>query len=203
MGNKAVITTKAREIGIYLHWNGGRSSIEAFLEYCRNKGFSPPEKDPYGWVMLVRVISNFCGAVGHTIIVDRLEKLNCDNGDNGLYVIEDWKIVEREFLRGNEQPGQDMGKLLREISEAQPKQLKMLRKGGRGKKLLTVTAILDMLKKTLGSSRIKDRARERLRVYYPDFMRRQAPAPPRRTAERAFLNSGEDFHRGRSVTSKS
>lgn len=41
MGNRAVITTSkapdvsgAKDLGIYLHWNGGRDSVEAFLKYC-------------------------------------------------------------------------------------------------------------------------------------------------------------------------
>ena len=37
MGNRAVITTKENMynngVAIYLHWNGGRDSVEAFLEY--------------------------------------------------------------------------------------------------------------------------------------------------------------------------
>ena len=37
MGNRAVITTKPEltEVGMYLHWNGGRASVEAFLAYCK------------------------------------------------------------------------------------------------------------------------------------------------------------------------
>ena len=33
MGNRAVITTRKdlKDIGIYLHWNGGRDSVEGFL----------------------------------------------------------------------------------------------------------------------------------------------------------------------------
>ena len=31
MGNRAVITTEKKDLGIYLHWNGGRDSVEAFL----------------------------------------------------------------------------------------------------------------------------------------------------------------------------
>jgi hypothetical protein len=49
MGNRAVITTtrerepkNSNEIGIYLHWNGGRNSVEAFLTYCKLKGYCPP-----------------------------------------------------------------------------------------------------------------------------------------------------------------
>jgi hypothetical protein len=38
MGNRAIITNKDKKICIYLHWNGGRDSIEAFLTFCRMKG---------------------------------------------------------------------------------------------------------------------------------------------------------------------
>lgn len=30
MGNRAVITTEEKQIGVYLHWNGGRDSVQAF-----------------------------------------------------------------------------------------------------------------------------------------------------------------------------
>lgn len=65
MGNRAVITTredwKCGGVGIYLHWNGGRDSVNAFLKYCELKGYRPPEKDCYGWASLAKVISNFFG----------------------------------------------------------------------------------------------------------------------------------------------
>ena len=39
MGNRAIITTKKdfdnNGIGVYLHWNGGRDSVQAFLTYCK------------------------------------------------------------------------------------------------------------------------------------------------------------------------
>ena len=59
MGNRAVITTSkstdiknSTDIGIYLHWNGGRDSVQAFLKYCELKGYRSPEKDNYGWARL-------------------------------------------------------------------------------------------------------------------------------------------------------
>ena len=53
MGNRAVITTQEYitnpdAIGVYLHWNGGRDSVEAFLKYCDLRGFRPPDSDEYG-----------------------------------------------------------------------------------------------------------------------------------------------------------
>ena len=51
MGNRAVITTRKdlKDIGVYLHWNGGRDSVEGFITYCKIKGYRPPEYDNYGW----------------------------------------------------------------------------------------------------------------------------------------------------------
>lgn len=42
MGNRAVITTKERKIGLYLHWNGGRDTVEPLLKYCELQGYRPP-----------------------------------------------------------------------------------------------------------------------------------------------------------------
>lgn len=63
MGNKAVITTdrdsldvaKSNEIGVYLHWNGGRDSVEAFLAYCKLKNYRKPESERIG----MEAIKNF------------------------------------------------------------------------------------------------------------------------------------------------
>ena len=66
MGNRAVITTskskdikKSQAIGVYLHWNGGRDSVEAFLKYCELKKYRSPSDDTCGWVNLCQVIGNF------------------------------------------------------------------------------------------------------------------------------------------------
>jgi hypothetical protein len=37
MGNRAVITTEQKRIGVYLHWNGGLDSVEGFLTYCKEQ----------------------------------------------------------------------------------------------------------------------------------------------------------------------
>ena len=99
MGNRAVITTSrdndvsmSNDIGIYLHWNGGRDSVEAFLEYCKRRGFRSPDQDCYGWARLCQVIGNFFGN-DLSIGIDRCCNLDCDNWDNGVYIIKNWKIV--------------------------------------------------------------------------------------------------------------
>lgn len=124
MGNRAVITTKKNfendGVGIYLHWNGGRDSVEAFLAYCRMKGFRSPEEDCYGWAGLCNVISNFFGGDGLSIGIDRVSELDMDNYDNGVYIIEDWRIVDRKYRRGEEQTVYDLDTMMLEIDCKQP-----------------------------------------------------------------------------------
>ena len=126
MGNRAVITTStalsvkgSSDLGVYLHWNGGRDSVEAFLKYCELKGYRPPESDNYGWARLCQVIGNFFG--GETSIgIDKCHCLDCENHDNGVYIIADWKIVDRKYFKGGEQDHHDLLDMLLEINDAQP-----------------------------------------------------------------------------------
>lgn len=96
MGNRAVITTQDKELGVYLHWNGERDSIEAFLLYCKLKEYRCPENDCYGWARLCQVIGNYFGGK-YSVGIDKYDKLDTDNGDNGTYIIKDWQIVSKEF----------------------------------------------------------------------------------------------------------
>ena len=120
MGNRAVITTKDKDIGVYLHWNGGRDSVEAFLRYCSLRQFRPPEEDGYGWARLCQVIGNYFGG-GLSLGIDSPEKLDCNNRDNGVYLIKDWKIVGREFFEEPEQDEHDLLDMLKDINKKQPK----------------------------------------------------------------------------------
>lgn len=119
MGNRAVITTPDNRIGVYLHWNGGRDSVQAFLMYCNLRGFRPPEQDDYGWARLCQVIGNFFGG-DLSIGIDTTDRLDCDNGDNGMYIIKNWEIVGRKFFQGLEQDNYNISDMLVEIDEKQP-----------------------------------------------------------------------------------
>lgn len=121
MGNRAVITTRENfdnnGVGIYLHWNGGRDSVNAFLTYCKLRGF---RTDSYGWARLCQVIGNFFGGT-LSLGIDTVDHLDCDNWDNGTYLIDDWKIVGRECFDGEEQDSYDLDGMLLDIDKAQPK----------------------------------------------------------------------------------
>lgn len=123
MGNRAVITSKENfennGIGIYLHWNGGYDSVSAFLKYCELKGYRNPNKDNYGWARLCQVIGNFFGGT-NSIGIDVVNKLDCDNGDNGVYIIEGWKIVDRKYFNSSEQMNYELEEMLMEIDGCMP-----------------------------------------------------------------------------------
>ena len=134
MGNRAVITTSkstdiknSTDIGIYLHWNGGCDSVQAFLKYCELKGYRSPEKDNYGWARLCQVIGNFFGGE-LSIGIDSCCSLDCDNWDNGVYIIKDWKIVGRKYFDGIEQDNYNLKDMLFDINEAQPEGEKLDKK---------------------------------------------------------------------------
>ena len=123
MGNRAVITTKENfennGLGVYLHWNGGYDSVSAFLKYCELKGYRAPDTDCYGWARLCQVIGNFFG--GSTSIgINTVNKLDCDNWDNGVYIIKGWEIVDRKYNRYAEQMNYEMEEMLLEIDNAMP-----------------------------------------------------------------------------------
>lgn len=99
MGNRAVLTTKENYlndgIGIYLHWNGGQNSIEAFCYYCDAMGYRTPDSDDYGFARLIQTIANFFGPNGLSIGVGKARHL--DDSDNGTWFIKDWRVAENSY----------------------------------------------------------------------------------------------------------
>jgi len=121
MGNRAVITTaenyKRNGVGIYLHWNGGRDSVEAFLRYAQLRKLRPGS---YGWARLVQIIANYFGG-NLSIGIDKVRNLDCNNWDNGVYLIDDgFNIVGRRFGPSVEQNEYNLEEMLRRIDIAQP-----------------------------------------------------------------------------------
>ena len=120
MGNRAVITTEEKKLGVYLHWNGGRDSVEAFLAVCAENNYRQPKNDSYGWARLCQVIANYFSS-GLSVGIDTLENLDCDNGDNGMYIIKDWQIIGREFFDRQEQQEYNLKEMIQDVKDAQPK----------------------------------------------------------------------------------
>lgn len=101
MGNRAVITasdSKTNGVGIYVHWNGGLESVLAFLDVARERGYRDPSSDEsYGMARLCGLMHEFFGVKeSDSLGFGQLTNLDCDNGDNGVYVIgKDWTVVDR------------------------------------------------------------------------------------------------------------
>lgn len=117
MGNRAVVNFKAcPNVGVYLHWNGGEGSIRAFLTYCKMQGY---RNDDYGVARFTQVVANFFGG-SLSLGIDSLECLDCDNGDNGVYIVDDWDIVDRKYECGYVDDYNQL-EFLFEIDESMPK----------------------------------------------------------------------------------
>lgn len=90
MGNRAVIALNnygPDNMGIYLHWNGGRDSVEGFLEATKQIMGSRLGDKSYGTSRLIQVITTlFTGNL--SVGVDLQKNLDCDNYDNGVYVVD-------------------------------------------------------------------------------------------------------------------
>lgn len=142
MGNRAVITTEDRKMGVYLHWDGDITSVTAFLTWCKMRGIRAPENDNYGWARLCQVIANYieggyceesrklgCEETfsGLSVGVDRYENIKgWADWDNGTYIIKDWEIVGREGAGDDEECDKDyFFRMLCHINERQPEGMRM------------------------------------------------------------------------------
>lgn len=126
MGNRAIVKPVDSSIGVYLHWNGGRDSVEAFLEYCRIRGFRDfggEYADGFGIARFVQVVSNFFGGsldigIQDGVVMD----MSCAKWiDNGIYEIDGWNIIGRCPGDVVEQRCHKMQTMLELIDSAQPK----------------------------------------------------------------------------------
>ena len=108
MGNRAVIVWTDRDgnfsfnenVGVYLHWNGGIDSVEAFLTYADIMGFRSPTQDPeYGIARFIQIVANFFGDDGLNVGVGILKFMDYCNGDNYQWICTDWEIKRQLFLK--------------------------------------------------------------------------------------------------------
>jgi hypothetical protein len=93
MGNRAVIQfgESPDAVGIYLHWNGGQESVEAFLRCARDLQV---RADDYGVARLCQIIGNWFGG-GLSLGCGPVANLYTNNGDNGTYIVENWQVTKR------------------------------------------------------------------------------------------------------------
>ena len=105
MGNRAVLSfgTTPKAPAIYLHWNGGLASVEAFLAAARALGMRHYRKQG------ARAAAEFVAIVarsfmGGSVYLETNETADCDNWDNGQFFVgQDMSIVRRKYRRGAEE----------------------------------------------------------------------------------------------------
>jgi len=126
MGNRAVITIKEDNVpkedwnSLYLHWNGGRDSVEPFLHVAKLYGIRCNSDSSYAIARLSQLIGNTLGGT-LSLGVGAYKCLDTNNYDNGTYVIKHWEIVEREHLPFEDFEEQDeyvFDEFVKEIREA-------------------------------------------------------------------------------------
>lgn len=118
MGNRAMVCPVGKNYGVYLHWNGGRDSVEAFLKYCELKGYRGFD-DSYGMARFTQVVANFFGGSNSIGIEFNVQESDAEWYDNGIYYVEGWEIVGRVY-DGAEQHCHKLENMLVDIDNAQP-----------------------------------------------------------------------------------
>lgn len=111
MGNRAVITFSQHKTApcIYLHWNGGRASVEAFIKSAKHLGLHvcKSEYDEHKVLdLLAEMIAThfFESKVGMNVYREQYGRADKDNGDNGVYVLDsNLNICKRNFNKSYEE----------------------------------------------------------------------------------------------------
>ena len=108
MGNRAVLTfnTADNAPAIYLHWNGGRASVQGFIDAARALGLRhapTAAAQTHALDQLAELLARhyFRCNVGMTVYRLHYAGADRDNGDNGTYLLgHDLTIIERFYKRG-------------------------------------------------------------------------------------------------------
>ena len=119
MGNRAVIQIENDPLEIYLHWNGGRDSIDPMLVYAREQGIGSGD---YGVARLCQIIGNTLGGTLSLGVAPKGSYLGDE--DNGTYVLDSQlKIVERKGISDHftEQNYHDYEEMLAYVREKNDK----------------------------------------------------------------------------------
>lgn len=113
MGNSAVVTFSPTQ-SVYVHWNGGRASIEGFLGAMRDLDL-PRSTAAEAVDSLAKVMRSYLW--DSTVEVGPRNRLDCDNGDNGEYVVSlDLQITKRRFRRADEEVDREKTASIRRVS---------------------------------------------------------------------------------------
>lgn len=110
MGNRAVISfsTTPTAPSIYLHWNGGRCSVEGFLLGCLDAGYQSTGDQQADMDQIERAIAPFFACDGQrrlSIYTQTVSRADKSNGDNGWYILDQTtlEIIGRRCRTGGEE----------------------------------------------------------------------------------------------------
>ena len=130
MGNRGVIRLNqpGMEQYLYLHWQGGRDSVEGFLEVAKELRLPPNNQ---GLKALAHIINDVAFEQTEfnwpekqlTVYIEEGSGEGKDLGDHGIYVVDlDWNIVGREGR--NQEEGYLDGKPFKEQDVYDPEDIK-------------------------------------------------------------------------------
>jgi hypothetical protein len=118
MGNRATIVfdeykPNENQTALYLHWNGGRASIEGFLKATRILMDTRGQDATYNRARLTQVIGTYM--VGNLSF--GLMENAFDPGDNGIYVIDSatLEIIDRPDFDGTEDMDYDLNEFTNDV----------------------------------------------------------------------------------------
>lgn len=110
MGNRAVITFTAAQSApcIYLHWNGGRASVQAFLKAARHLNLNAPLDGSSGinFDAQAQVLDDIANMIRDDFGMSSVyrETFGSSDTDNGVYTIgNQLDIVGRLYFSGREE----------------------------------------------------------------------------------------------------
>jgi len=108
MGNRAVLTfsTAGHAPAIYLHWNGGRASVQGFIDAARALGLrhaptAAAQTEALDQLAELLARHYFRCNVGMTVYREQYGTTDRDNADHGTYLLgRDLSIIERLYKAG-------------------------------------------------------------------------------------------------------
>jgi hypothetical protein len=109
MGNRAVISfsTDPAAPSIYLHWNGGRASVEGFLAGCLATGYRATGNAQADMDQIERRLRPFFARNRQmlSLYTQPVSRADKSNGDNGWYILAaaDLRIIGRRCFIGCEE----------------------------------------------------------------------------------------------------
>ncbi len=110
MGNRAVITFSQHKTApcIYLHWNGGRASVEAFIKSAKHLGLhvckSEYEEHKVMDLLAEMIATHFFETkVGMTVYREQYGRADTNNSDNGVYVLDSGLNIRKRLMNGSQE----------------------------------------------------------------------------------------------------